>query len=259
MKFLKPGLFISLQLALLISSQGLAKDQGYSIIKKSLELDEGFKDNVVKAQMTLRDKSGQSSVRQFTVKTLEGADEEDKTILTFEAPKDIKGTALLTHNKKNSDNLQWLYLPTIRRVKRISTGNKSGPFVGSEFAFEDLVSHQLEKYSYKKVADSVANGISCYVVEQTPKDKSSGYAKQIVWIDKSEHRLQKVHYFDKKLAHFKTLELSGYKKFKKKFWRPAKSEMTNLVSGKSTIIAWTEYKFGQNLKDRSFTKAALKR
>lgn len=235
-----------------------APKDGKKIVGKALKNDEGFGDSVVEAEMILSDAQGVSSKRTFSIKTLEGENDEDKTVILFQTPKDIEGTALLTHTLKDDDNLQWLYLPAVRRVKRISSSNQSGPFVGSEFAYEDMVTHVLGKYDYKYLRTEPFNKLSCDVIEEKPKNLKSGYSKQVVWLDEKELRIQKVEFYDKKNEKFKTLLISDYKKFKNKFWRPATSKMENHQTGKSTLINWKNYKFKTGLKASDFNKSVLK-
>ena len=95
---------------------------------------EGFIDTVSSSQMTLRNAQGEESIREFSSKTLEVENDGDKSIFIFHHPKDVKGTATLTFTHKTGPDDQWLYLPALKRVKRISSDNRSGAFVGSEFA-----------------------------------------------------------------------------------------------------------------------------
>ena len=138
-------------------------------------------------------------------KTLEGTTDGDKSLIIFEKPRDVKGTATLTFTHKEGSDDQWLYLPAIKRVKRISSNNKSGPFMGSEFAYEDLSSQEVEKYNYKHLRDETFDGKDCYVVERIPMDKYSGYTKQVAWIDKAEYRALKIDFYDRKKSLLKTL------------------------------------------------------
>ena len=111
-------------------------------------------------------------------KTLEVLEDGDKSIFIFEHPRDVSGTAVLTFTHKHGPDDQWLYLPALKRVKRISSDNKSGSFVGSEFAYEDLSSQEVEKYTYKWIQDAPCPGkeeITCFNSEDYPVDKSSGY------------------------------------------------------------------------------------
>ena len=100
--------------------------------------DNGFKDFKVDMEMILRNRHGQESKRVIRLKTLEDPGDGDKSMSIFDEPRDVKGTAFLSYTHKSGSDDQWLYLPALRRVKRIASDNKSGSFMGSEFAFEDI-------------------------------------------------------------------------------------------------------------------------
>ncbi|HCM05717.1 MAG TPA: outer membrane lipoprotein-sorting protein, partial [Oceanospirillales bacterium] len=129
------------------SLEGLsAEQQGLAIAKERKARDLGWGDSTSSVIMTLRNAQGEESIREMRMKSLEVANDGDKGLTIFDTPKDVKGTAFLnfSHIEKSDD--QWLYLPALKRVKRISSRNKSGPFMGSEFAYEDLSSFEIEKY-----------------------------------------------------------------------------------------------------------------
>ncbi|MCH9021264.1 MAG: outer membrane lipoprotein-sorting protein [Planctomycetes bacterium] len=153
---------------------------------------------------------------------------------------------------------QWLYLPALKRVKRISSNNKSGPFMGSEFAFEDLSSQEVEKYTYKYLRDENLNGMDSFILERYPVDKKSGYTRQVVWFDKAEYRPLKIVYYDRKNALLKTLEYDDYRQYIDKIWRAHSMSMVNHQTGKSTLLTWKDYKFRNGYTDRDFNKNSLK-
>ena len=210
-------------------------------------------------QMVLKNQHGETSIREMTIKSMEQVNDGDKSLTIFRSPRDVQGTAFLSFSHPIGDDDQWLYLPALKRVKRISSRNKSGSFMGSEFSFEDFTSFEVEKYDYKYLKDETINGVECWVVEQSPKDKFSGYKRRIVWVDKTEYRSQKVDFYDRKDTLLKTLSFSEYNQYVEKFWRASKLEMVNHQSGKSTVLSWTDYKFQSGLNEKDFNKNALKR
>ena len=161
--------------------------KGYDIAARSDRTDRGFSDSSVKLSMILRNAAGKESSRSLEIKTYEVQDENigDRSLVVFDSPRDIKGTALLSHAQILDPDDQWLYLPALKRVKRISSTNKSGPFVGSEFAFEDFTATELNKYSYKWLRAEACGDMTCDVVERYPRYENSGYTKQTAWIDQS--------------------------------------------------------------------------
>ncbi|MEM9647810.1 MAG: outer membrane lipoprotein-sorting protein [Bacteroidota bacterium] len=193
-----------------------AEERGLQIAKAAEKADEGFGSSIVELKMTLKNKNGQTSERFLTTRTLELTEDGDKSLIVFESPKDVKGTATLTYTHKVGADDQWLYLPSIKRVKRISSNNKSGPFVGSEFAYEDLSSQEVEKYAYKFLKEEG----DLLVVEQDPVDPKSGYTRRVVTYNKGKgYRLEKIEFYDRKNALLKTLTYNDYKLYKNKFWR----------------------------------------
>jgi hypothetical protein len=132
--------------------------------------------------------------------------------------------------------------------------------MGSEFAYEDISSQEVEKYTYKWIRDEVYDGRKCFVVEQYPVDKkNSGYTRQVVWLDQVEYRVWKVEYFDRKQSLLKTLTVEGYQQYLDKYWRAEKMFMVNHQNGKSTDLVLSNYTFRVGLKDKDFNKNSLKR
>ena len=252
--------------ALLLGSVALTQaetpeEKGFAIAAKSDRSDRGFGDSTVKLKMVLKNKAGKSSTRELSIKTLEVQDENvgDKSMLVFASPRDVSGTALLSHAKILDPDDQWLYLPALKRVKRIASTSKSGPFVGSEFAFEDFTSLELNKYSYKYLRTEEYDGMVCDVVERYPRYEDSGYKRQISWIDQETSQVRKVDFYNRRDALLKTLTLKDYKKYEDKYWRSLTLEMVNHQTGKSTTLTYEDYEFGTGLEDGDFVKGKLLR
>jgi len=236
------------------------EEKGLEIAKEGDKRGEGWVDSFVNLKMVLVDKAGNESVRDMRVKSLEGeGGEGDKSLMIFDTPKDQEGVAMLTYTHKTEPDDQWLYLPALKRVKKISSRNKSGPFVGSEFAFEDISSQEVEKYKYKFLRDETLDGMDCFVTERLPEDKYSGYTRQVAWVDKKEYRILKVEYYDRKNSLLKTLRNTGWNLYLEKFWQPDLSVMQNHQTGKATRLVYENYQFKVGLDDKDFTKNSLKR
>ncbi len=237
------------------------EEKGLRIAKEAEAFDAGFGDYTAKGEMTLRNKSGRESVRGFLSKTLEQVDDGDKSLMVFQRPADIRGTALLTHAHKTDDDDQWLYLPAMKRVKRISSSNRSGSFVGSEFSYEDLSSPEVEKYTYNWLREEPCPNqpdMTCHVTERFPTDTGSGYKKQMMWLDTETYRVVKIDYFDRKEAFLKTLLQTDYAVYKDRHWRPHTMEMVNHQTGKSTTMKWSDFQFGAGLSGSDFQPNRLK-
>jgi outer membrane lipoprotein-sorting protein len=237
------------------------EEKGFAIAARSDRSDRGFGDSRAELKMVLRNAAGAESVRSLWIQTLEVPDESvgDKSLIVFQSPPDIQGTSLLSHAKILEPDDQWLYLPALKRVKRISSVNKSGPFVGSEFAFEDFTAQELNKYGYKFLRTEEYGGLPCDVVEWVPKYEYSGYTRLIGWVDQEVHQLRKVEFYDRRDELLKTVTLEDYRLYRDKYWRPHLLKMVNHLTGKSTDLVYGEYTFGLGLSDKDFVKGVLTR
>ncbi len=252
-------LVIGLSVALAAAEDPVAK--GEAVAREWHRRDVGFGDTKVALAMILENRQGQTATRKMRIHTLEAPDENDgdKTLVIFDEPRDIKGTALLNHAHILDPDDQWLFLPALKRVKRISSANKSGPFVGSEFAYEDITGQELKKYSYKWLHDEPCAPLACFVVERRPLYENSGYTRLVTWYDKVDYRLQRVDYFDRKGDLLKTLTFGDYRKYLGKFRRAHVLSMVNHQTGKKTRLIYQAFKFKTGLHDRDFNRSSLKR
>ncbi len=242
-----------------VSMAQTPEERGLEIATAVQAQDDGFVDSESAMTMTLINRSGKKSTRRMRSRVLEVQNDGDKSMSIFDEPADVKGTASLTHSHATDADEQWLYLPALKRVKRISSKNKSGPFMGSEFAFEDISSQEVDKYTYRYLGDDEFEGRAVHKIEAIPAYKHSGYTRLINWIDQERMVAVKVEYFDRKDSPLKTLEIDEYERHMDQFWRAGRMHMQNEQTGKSTILEWSDYKFQTGLTDKDFDSKALKR
>ena len=242
-----------------------AEKKGLDIAIEADKRDLGWTDQTAKGLMILRDSRGNETRREFKTLNLEDTDPKfgDKAIIVFQSPRDIRGTALLTHSKvEPADDDQWLYLPAIKRVKRISSSNRTGKFVSSEFSFEDLGSQEVEDYTYKWLRDEACptdTSLQCFVTESYPKNARSGYSKRVSWTDQSEYRLMQVDFYNRRGDLEKTLTFTGYNEYAGQYWRADLLRMVNKQTGKQTDLTWEDYKFKGGLSESQFRSQVLPR
>ncbi|MEW9799690.1 outer membrane lipoprotein-sorting protein [Alteromonas sp. CYL-A6] len=233
--------------------------RGLEIAKERKARDRGWDNSTSEVLMILRNAQGQEATRQMEVRTMEMTDDGDKALTVFQSPRDVSGTAFLSFSHVEDPDEQWIYLPALKRVKRIASKNKSGPFMGSEFAFEDMTSYEVEKFDYRYIGDDTLNDMPMFVIEQYPKYDFSGYSKQTVWIDKEHYRVYKVDFYDKKGDLLKTLEFDEFSLYLDKYWRPHKSYMFNVQTNKSTELVTESLQFAVGLDESDFDKNSLRR
>lgn len=215
----------------------------------------GFQSEKGEMTMALINAQGDVTNRKLTIEVLED-DDGDKSRSTFVWPADVKGTKLLTWTHKRSDDDQWLYLPAVKRVKRITSSNKSGSFMGSEFAYEDFGSQEVEKYTYELLEEGKHAGRDVWVLARVPVDKGSGYTRQVVWMDKEYKNPLRIDFYDRKRELLKTATFGDYQRYGN-LWRANRIEMNNVQTKKRSIITWTARRLKADLSAELFRSESL--
>ena len=240
-----------------------SNEKGLAIATEVDSRDRGWGDVTVEGEMVLKNKAGNESVRKFRSTILEAADasEGDRSIITFSQPRDVRGTALLTHSKiEPDDDSQWIFLPAVKRVKRISSSNRTGKFVSSEFSYEDLGSEEVADNAHIWLEDAACahdGALTCAAVESRPKNKRSGYSKRVSFIDLDEYRVHQIDFYNRRGDLEKSLKFQDYKQYEGQFWRAHVMIMENTQTGKSTRLSWGDYSFRKGLTERDFTPQGL--
>jgi hypothetical protein len=235
-------------------------EQGLAIFRDKDQRESGYGDLQVDLEMILRDRRGTESSRNLSISQLEMPDDGDRLLVVFDTPKPIRGTALLSYTHVNEPDDQWLYLPAHRRVKKIASQNKSGPFLGSEFAYEDLTLYEVEQFEYRFMNREACGAAQCLRVERIPSDAFSGYSRQEVLLDEQTLRIERLDYFDRHGRPLKVLTNSDYRIYEDRYWKPGRMFMENLQTGKTTELRWLEYRFHNGLQaERDFSTNALMR
>ena len=248
---MKKIVMISLCGAILLAQSSL------EVAKKSYDKISGYKSSISKTTMILKNAQGVENIRKLEIKKLENS-HGDKSLLIFLYPNDLKGTKLLSYEVIGKDDKQWLYLPAIKRIKRISSRNKSGSFMASEFSYEDISSQNYKNYTYEGEAQSIEqNGVSYFKITRVPKDKHSGYSKQIIYIDKKDYLARFGEYFDKQNRLLKEISFSEYKLLDG-VYRVNKIEITNVQNKKYSALIWESDEIKVGLRKKDFSKRVLK-
>lgn len=232
------------------------EQQGLEIAKKVDAWNDGYQGESSTMEMVLVNAHGDRTTRKMRSWQIEKEGDGDRSRIEFDWPADVKGTRMLTWSHRRSNDDQWLFLPAINRVKRISSNNKSGSFMGSEFAYEDLGSQEVEKYKHRYLGDETLDGRKTWKLERVPVDEESGYSKHVAWIDQQYMQPLEIEYFDRKGELLKTATFSGYAKFGK-WYRPASIVMVNHQTKKESHLTWRERKVGLELREKEFDSDEL--
>jgi hypothetical protein len=177
--------------------------------------------------------------------------------MVFEAPADVKGISVLSHSGGGKEDEQWLYLPSAHRVKRISSANRTGAFMGSEFSFEDLTGNDGRKYTWRLLGTEPCGAQTCWTLEAKPTDPASAYSRRVLRVDTAELRIDSVDFYDRKGAKMKTLKYGDYEKLNDRFWRAHVWTMKNEQSGRTTTVHFTSMKLHNAYTVKDFSPTRL--
>lgn len=245
-------------IGLLLATPVLADDaarKGLEIAQKLDVSNQGFESDVSSVEMTLINAHGDQVERKMTIETIEGEKDGDKSVVAFSFPADVNGTKLLTWTHKSDNDDQWLYMPAIKRIKRISSRSKSGSFMGSEFSYEDMSSQEVEKYTYRYLGEETWEGRKVWKLERVPVG-DSGYSRQVGYYDREYMNPLRIEYFDKKNELLKVGTFSHYEKYGE-LWRVGTIEMNNEQTKKKSVLVWKTRELGEDLDPEDFESDAL--
>lgn len=258
--------FILLLLICFISSASFAKNlSAVDIMERNYQVNR-TKDRCNEVTMEIYDRHGEKRTRRLKASALLMKDGiNQRRLLRFLYPPDIKGTGFLIIEHSNKDNDMWLYLPTLRKSRRKLASNKKDSFLGTEFSYGDIAVAKVEEYTYKLKGEDDINGSKCYVIEAKPASKDIlndyGYSKRIDYIREDNFTRAKSIFFDKYGHFLKTLYCSDPVEVDKRNhkWFITKREMINKKNGRRTIIRLDKIKVNTGIKKNRFTLRYLER
>jgi len=229
------------------------------IVKKSLSVNK-MVDSTSDATFTLINKTGQERVRKtFGVSKLEPNGEDNMRMTRFMAPADVKGTVSLLIEHSAGEDDMWIYLPALKKVRRLVSSNKKDSFVGTDFSYGDVIGHKVTEWDYKLLREEQADGADCYVIEATPKSNevrdNSGYSRRVLWIRKDNFFAIKGDLWDEAgepVKKFHMTDLHEVDPARHK-WQAMRLESENLQTGHKTVIAFENFKVNQKVRDDFFT------
>ncbi len=209
--------------------------------------------------MSLINSRGNERVREIK-QYLKDTGDVEKKIMYFVAPADVYNTSFMnwSYAKAGKNDDQWIYLPALKRVKRISSDSKSDYFMGSDFTYDDLGDRHPTADTHKLLREEEVDGEMCFVVESIPKEEEYMYSKTITWIVKDKWIGKKKEFYDEDGELLKTLTVKESVKIKD-FIVITLSEMHNVQSGHKTIMKLANVELDIGIADNKFTERMMKR
>ncbi|MBQ3966161.1 MAG: outer membrane lipoprotein-sorting protein [Treponema sp.] len=232
------------------------------IAKKVHDLPDG-KTNSSEATMTLIDKNGKTRIREVASYTMhEGTTK--KSVMVFRTPKDVAGVSYLSFEYPDNpdgsvkDSDSWLYLPAMKKVRRVSGSNKDDDFQGTDFTYDDIGDRSMGKDTFAILGEEEVKGVPCWKLEYTAKDKNAKISRRILWIGKENYVVHQGEYYDKAGKLKKTLDCEGITQING-YWTIQKMTMTNVQSKHSTVYQVKDQQFDIAIDAAYFTVSALER
>jgi hypothetical protein len=218
------------------------------------------------ATLTIIDSKGRERVRKTAqITKLYDKGNTEKRLIRFLSPADVKGTGLLTFDYKEKDDDMWLFMPALRKTRRIISSEKAKNFMGSEFSYADTTPPTLDDFNYKKLGEQEIEGTLCWEIEMVPVDDDiadeNGFSKKISYIAKKDFVIRKAVYYDLDDELHKELSVKQIKELdaKNHKYRPMHMIMVNKQNDRKSIMRVEQIQFSPDVKDEYFTTRYLER
>ena len=205
-------------------------------------------------RMVLTARNGTVTERVMDQYSKDDARGNNRMVIVFQSPASVSGTRFLTIENPDRANDQWIFLPSLNRVRRIAASEGSGSFVGTDFSYDDLSSADRNPSldNHVLLREEQYNGRNCYVIESTPKDTGFQYSKMIQWIDKENFVNYKVELYDRRGNQVKLLEVLEYRDVQGRL-SPIITKMSTLAAGTSTTLNVDTLRYDAPIPESVFT------
>ena len=216
-------------------------------------------DMTANLSMTLENSRGDQRVREIK-QLIKDFGTMEKKIMFFMAPADIKNTSFMnwSYDDETKNDDQWIYLPALKKVKRISSDSKSHYFMGSDFTYDDLGDRHPVQDTHTILTEEIIDGFDCYVVESVPKDEDYMYSRTVTWVIKDKWIGLKKEFYDEDDDFLKRLILNDYKEFNDVIVITSVT-MKNEQKNHQTIMKLSNVEINTGIANTQFTERMMKR
>ncbi len=185
--------------------------------------------------------------------------ENEKTVMVFRQPADVEGVGYLSYSyDSDKDDDTWLFLPALKRSRRISGSSRNDYFMGTDFTYDDMGDRKVSEDSHTLNGDERLDGQDCWIIESIPLDRKDMYSKRITWIRKDIYMPVRVEYYDRQGEFMKTLIMSEINRIDG-IWTAGKMQMENIQKNHTTILEFSEIQYNLAVQDNFFSVATLER
>jgi len=217
------------------------------------------KNSVSDITMVLINKRGNERVRKLQTKRKEYGNGEAKSVAYFLSPADVKGTAFLVWEHADQPNDVFIYLPAMKKIRRIASEQKQQSFMGSDFSYADMENDDVDNAEHRIVSEEDLDGRPCWVIESIPNpDSDSEYGKLTSWVSKEEFIPYKVEFYDKKGKLYKVMKVLRTGPVGEDIL-PLQFSMENVQKNHKTELSLDKIEIDQEIPDEEFTHRAIQR
>lgn len=216
--------------------------------------------------LTIYNAKKQKRVRKIAmVHRLDDDGKTEKRLIRFVSPADVKGTGLLTYDYEEKNDDMWLFLPALRKTRRIVSSDKAKSFMGSEFSYADITPPALADFTYSLTGTREIGGVPCWIIEYKPKNEDiaeeNGYSKRVAYIGQKDYAIRKAVYYDLGGELHKELTVGEVRLIdeKKQRYRLMQITMLNKQNGRSSEMTVDEIRLRPDVPDEYFTTRYLER
>jgi hypothetical protein len=245
--------------AMVLISSSLDAQSGREIMEKSREVSRMVGMEAV-STLTILDAKGRERIRQTSMASkLFGASNTEKRIIRFLAPADVKGTGMLIFDYDDKNDDMWIYMPALRKTRRIVSTEKSKSFMGSEFSNADMSAPRLDDFNYELLGSEQVDGVSCWKINVIPVNEDimddMGFDRKTIWIGKEDYVPRKAEYFDEDDELVKVMIAKDVKLLDPngKKYLATNMVMDNVQNGRRSVMIMNKVQFNPNVGDQYFT------
>lgn len=206
--------------------------------------------------------SGEERVRTLSTATRKFGD-ISKMMMKFLEPADVRGTTLLVFDYENKDDDLWIYMPALRKTRRIVSSEKGKNFMGSEFTNADMSKPNIDEFNYKLIGEETIDGKKCWKIESTCKTETQeeqyGFSKRITYIEKESFLAHKIEYYDLNSELLRVETIKEYKKQSNGSYFAFYMEMKNVQNNRRSVMIIDKFQLGSTLTEAQFSPAMIEK
>jgi len=255
---MKKYLLLTFATMLAFSGSAIAEDAASVMNKAHLASYYAANDGKAKVHMEIINPDGATRIREFTILRKDVTDGGDQWFYVyFDKPNDVRDMTFLVNKHPDRADDRWLFIPSIKMVKRIAASDARAAFVGSDYTYEDISGRHPNNDNSELLADEELNGRKVWVVKNTPKEAVDDYSWRKTWVDQETHLVLKESYYDEDGTEVRRFTTDEYKKVGD-FWVGIAGTMENIELDHKTTVRFSDVQLNVGVPDSVFTERSLK-